>query len=119
MMLYGTSTVAITLYNFVASSRTPLEPSESLFGAIKHIQLPGLDEATFKEAYDILTQKGLLKIMAGRLVVADQRCRVIIGRNRDDASMNEETGRISGGWNGWLVHDPVRGLIPFKEAVTG
>lgn len=117
MKLYATSTVAISLYNFVASARTPIEPSSNLFDALAHIQHPGLDEETFKEAYKIMTEKRFLRVLAGRLVVADPRGRLIIGRNRDDAKVDEKTGRISGGWSGWLAHDPVRGPIPFKEAM--
>ena len=117
MMLYATSTVAMSIYNFVAGSRTPIEPSQDLYEAIKHIQHPGLDEATFREAYKTMIERRLLRVLAGCLVVADPRRRLVIGRDREDAKVDEKTGRISGGWNGWLAHDPVRGPIPFKEAV--
>lgn len=115
--VYGTSTVAWTAYNLLAIKATPTL-SDELFEEVKKIQLPLCDRELFDKALKVLVgDKKYIHGRNGYYWLKDQQRRMLSSRDRNDAEMNQETGEIEGGWEGWTVIDSKRGPLAITEVV--
>ncbi len=114
--LYGTSTIAFSLYNLLAL-RGEASSVDEMLDDLEMIQHPLLELPQLNRALDRLEEKKLVIRDGDDYRVIDRRRRVIVERDLLDAAVDPETGELVGGWNGWMVRDPRRGLVPIEEVV--
>lgn len=86
-----------------------------IFTAITEKQHPELKKSQLKEALSKLVDLRLIVSKAKKYQSRDPRRRMVVRRDRGDASIDPETGQIKGGWNGWMVRDGRRGLVSVYE----
>ena len=111
------STVAMTVYNLIALRGRVESRSELLPVARTHLH-GSLGEAQLDAAIDgLLSRKRIQEGEAG-LMLFDRRRRQVVARDRSDVQIDEETGEVSGGWNGWtLKDDQFGGRIQLDEVL--
>ena len=114
--VYADSTIAMSIYNF-ACSRTPdgkIYSTDQLFVIVQKKLHPELSKNQFDRVINVMQEKGMLINRDGALYPRDKQKRIILSRDRDDCSMDDE-GRICGGWNGWVVEKSGGGVEPFNS----
>jgi hypothetical protein len=116
MTNYATSTVAMSIYNWIAVNGRMVRDADCL-SALSLGQLPGLGRDLFDLA---VTELILRKLLTGDektgYDIVDERRQIFISRDRSDADIDEETGEITGGWNGWVPYDRTLGACVLREA---
>jgi hypothetical protein len=110
---YATSTVAMSIYNWIAVNGRLVHAADCYLELARG-QLPGLERESFDKALDELVHRKLL--VGDILDVIDERRLIFIARDRSDAEVDEETGEITGGWNGWVPYDRILGACVLREA---
>jgi hypothetical protein len=114
---YAASTVAMTAYNLVRLKNKPTTADE-LFDDVRQIQHPLCDRKLFDQAMKVLVEdKGFIHGRDGFYWLKDQKRRQVVSRNITDAEIDEKTGEIRGGWEGWTVLDNARGPLAITEVV--
>jgi hypothetical protein len=116
MTNYATSTVAMSIYNWIAVNGR-MTRSEDCWGALETGPLPGLEWGLFDVAIDELEQRGLIT-GNGRdgYDITDSQRKILIARDRSDFGYDEETGEVTGGWNDWVPFDRTLGACVLREA---
>jgi hypothetical protein len=114
---YGTSSIAFTAYNLLALKAKPTS-SDELFEDVKTVQHPLCTLDLFKRAMDVLVKdKKYIHGRDGFYWLKDQKRRQVVSRNITDSEIDEKTGEIKGGWEGWTVIDNVKGPMSISEAI--
>lgn len=111
---YALSTVAMSIYNYLAAYG-PLN-----FDKLLHLvnqQHPGIKVEQMKEAILELKNRCWITGNTEVLELLDLDRRPVVGRNREDWSINEKTGEISGGWSNWIIRDKNGELYKVEEVV--
>jgi hypothetical protein len=110
------STIAMSVYNYTARSGRFITDDrlEEVRDYLARLQHPELDIETVRNAVAQLVERKLLVNSPNGFDVADHERRIVVGRNREDVSV-EDDGTIQGGWDGWRVLDLMRGQVPMTE----
>ena len=111
---YAESTVAMSVYNYVALKGHPCSMVD-IFEELKTVHLTSLTEDLFCRSCEALIDTPFVAEINESLFVKDPKRRYVVNRDRSDFVSCEETGRITGGWNKWMIKDLQRGLIPIEE----
>lgn len=99
---YGSSTVAMTLYNLLAIKGRPADLVE-LLDECRRSHLPEADMEIAQDAAAGLLDRGRVNSEGGLFWLKDPQRRFITHRDRSDADQVDKHGNSLGGWNGWLV----------------
>jgi hypothetical protein len=110
---WADSTIAMSIYNIVAKLGRPLGNIDEILDVVRKLYHPGLLKKDAKRAVAELKKRKLLIKVKGGLDVADVQRRLVVGRNREDAEIQED-GTVTGGWKDWQVEDLLRGIIPME-----
>ena len=113
---YGTSTVAMSIYNLLATTRRAMTLQE-IATDLQRLQHPEIDEKIFKRAASELIKRRLVKQVNDFLTCADPHGRIVRMRNRRDVKVNRRTGEVQGGWSGWMISDPAKVIRPIEEVL--
>lgn len=113
---YGASTVALSAYNLLALANRPMSVSE-IAEELRKAQHPLASDDLFARAVAGLVERGFVHEGHGLVWSKDRRRRIVRRRNRTDVSVDAETGRVDGGWTGWLIDDPSDGPVLVEEAI--
>ncbi|MCP4642489.1 MAG: hypothetical protein GY851_18735 [bacterium] len=70
-----------------------------------------------KEAFAELERRKLIHTVGDRYRGIDPTRRTVTRRDLSDSATILETGEVTGGWNGWMVRDRQRGLVPIAEVI--
>jgi len=112
--VYAESTVAISVYNYVALKGHPCT-RDDIFEQLKTIHLLELDDDLFERSCAGLIEKKYITEIGDALFVQDPKRRYIVNRDRSDFYVDEERGIVMGGWDKWIVKDNQRGYVPIEE----
>lgn len=116
MTNYATSTVAMSIYNWIAV-HGKMTRNENCWGDLESGQLPGLEWGLFDVAVDELVHRNMIHgDGAIGYDVSDPRRLIFIARDRSDFGYDDETDEITGGWNGWVPYDKTIGACVLREA---
>jgi len=111
---YALSTVAMSIYNYVAAYGV------LNFDRLMHLlnqQHPGIKVEQTNDALDELKKRLWICGSKTGFRLTDEQRRPVLSRNREDASVDEKTGKTIGGWSDWLVRDS-NGLLRRIEEVV-
>lgn len=110
----ATSTIAMTIYNILATIGGPANPFQ-LYCQAKKMQHPILDRKQFDAALMRLNRMRLVQSTQFGFMVVDRSRRLIVSRDRSDIKL-QSNGEVTGGWNAWCWRDPA-GVITrvFRE----
>jgi len=114
---YGESTIAIGVYNITGMIGRPVDFIE-LFDRLKNdFGYSELTEDLLDRAIIGLLDRGFILKRGDLFYGIDPRRRMVVERYRDDEIIDEETGKVLGGWAGWKLRDNKRGLVPIGEVI--
>jgi len=114
---YGESTIAISVYNLACLVGRPVDFDELFSLLTTDFNYNELTEDLLQRSIDGLLKRKLILKRGELLYSIDTKRRRIVGRNRDDAFVDDQTGVVLGGWEGWVLSDPKRGRISIDEVI--
>lgn len=110
---YADSTVAWTVYNMVCRTTGNIAKPEILLDVIREHVHSDLTLQRLRRVIRIMKRNGFLVPRGKEFGPCDRKRRIAVKRDRSDFHIDEK-GRIRGGWNGWLVRDPLVGLVALE-----
>ena len=114
---YGESTIAMSVYNLACQTGRPVSFDELYSLLKKDFLYTDLTEDLLERSIKELVSRKRIIQREGHLISIDQKRRQVILRDKSDVFVDEETGIVHGGWEGWILEDPRRGYISINEVV--
>ena len=113
-MIWATSTIAMSVYNclILFGGKGGIDQVEK---TLKELQHPDLDRNQLKAAVLRLEELDAVHRDGDFYIVNDPKLRFVISRDLSDVELDKDEKQVTGGWSGWTVKDPERGLLSFEE----
>ncbi len=106
----------MSAYNLLTISGQSMTLDE-IHSQLESLQHPGTGVEQMKVALAEIERRKLIHTDGDRYRGNDPTRRTVTHRDQTDTAVDPKTGEVTGGWNGWMVRDRQRGLVPIAEVI--